>query len=80
MGIVHDCYIAKISNDWTEIHRLDYVPQQESTEVNPTNVTGSNSMANPSPEGLPDDTTQHKDLEDDDDVMAAPDTVPTVNS
>ena len=80
MGIVHDCYIAKISNDWTEIHRLDYVTQQESTEVNPHNNTETRSMAHPSPAGLPDDTTQYKDLEDDDDVMGAPVTVPRITS
>ena len=70
MGIVHDCYIAKISSDWTEIHRLDYVPQQSSTQVNQQNSTGLNATADPSPDGLEDDNTPYKDVEDDDDVMA----------
>lgn len=90
MGVVHDCYIAKISNDWTEIQRLDFDNQpNSSTVVNEPGTTGvlrepntprRNAMAHPSPSGLPDDETNYYEVEEGGEDMPAATTVPPVTS
>lgn len=39
MGIVHDCYIAKVSNDWTAISVLEEVLEDDEPHLNPDAVT-----------------------------------------